>query len=415
MINLEFDPEKDDLYGEFDGEETEANSATRQWLKKSFRNQLKAELYRAERRARIGGKRKTYDTHSIEAYLDENIETLTDEIYRRYYEPLPGTAHNILNPVKREIFAAPYPDRDVHHWVVDTINPWWDKRLNVNASSCRVGKGTSYAIRRLDKHIRQASGNYARPVYVVKLDISGYFMHIDRKLLLERVLWGLDKQFKNKKGERYRLLKHVITQIIMDDPTNGVKIQGSYEDWRDLPEDKSMFTAPPGCGIVIGNVTSQVFSNIYLDPLDRFITLDLGYKYYGRYVDDFYIVVTEDQLPQVKRDIKAINNFLNGIGLWLNKKKTRIIPSWQGVPFLGMVVKHGAIVPGKRLTRNYSNAVREYLRGAKNEDSVASYLGMMKNYNSWNVIVKAFGAKKMMLKNFEYVLGDVYDLDKLLK
>ncbi|MBQ3441494.1 hypothetical protein IJG27_04300 [Candidatus Saccharibacteria bacterium] len=217
MINLEFDPSSDDLYGIFDDEINETNSATQRWLKKDPKNQLKAELYRVERRARVGGKRKTFDTHSIEVYLDENIDKIANAIYNEYYKPLPGTAHNILNPVRREIFAAPYPDRDVHHWVVDTINPWWDKRLNVGSSSCRVGKRTSYAIKLLDRHIRKASGNFARPVYVVKLDISGYFMHIRRDLLLEKVLWGLDRQFEGNYGKRYRMLKYVITQIIMDD------------------------------------------------------------------------------------------------------------------------------------------------------------------------------------------------------
>ena len=388
MLNLNLERAANDLYGLL---ENTKDIDTLRWMLKSEKNMLKADLYVAERMARIGGKRKTRDAHAVELYLDENIDRLTEALHNLSYSPSRGEAHIIYNPVIREIFAAPYIDRIVHHLVVDTINPWWDTRLWHGSSSCRVGKGTSYAIALLDKHIRRVSHNFARRTYVVKLDISGYFMHINRAKLLERVLGGLDKQFAGNYGKRYEIIKHAITAIIMDDPIKGVRIRGSYEDWRKLPMDKSLFAAPEGCGLVIGNVTSQVFSNIYLDPLDRFVTQELGYKNYGRYVDDFYIVVTEEEMPQVKRDIKEINRFLGLIGLSLNTKKTRIIEPWQGVPFLGMVNRNGVIMPDKRLTRNYRAAVREYVAGAKNRDSIMSYLGMMVHYDSYKMARKAFG------------------------
>ena len=387
MLNLKLENSTSDLY---DLTENFADDDVLRWLKSSEKNLLKAELYVAERMARIGGKRKTYNTHAFELYLDENIDRLTDALYFQEYQPSRGITYVINNPVKREIFAAPYVDRVVHHYLVDTINPWWDRRLNAGASSCRVGKGTSYGIALLDKHIRRASHNFKEPVYIIKLDISGYFMHINRDILLERVLWGLNRQFEGNYGKRYKTVKYTLGQIIMDNPIDGVKMRGSYDDWRDLPADKSLFMAPKGCGLVIGNVTSQVFSNIYLDPLDRFVTMDLGYKHYGRYVDDFYLVVTSSELAQAKRDIRVIDNFLHGLGLWLNKKKTRVIPFWQGVPFLGMVNKGGIIMPDKRIVKNYKKAVYDYIAGVENEDSVMSYIGMMKNYSSWKVISHAF-------------------------
>lgn len=360
------------------------DSLTREWLKDP-KKLLKAELAIAEVAARKG-KRKTRDTHGVEVYLDENLDRLAEALYNYEWKPGRGAAHIIFRPVQREIFAAPYEDRLVHHWVIDTLNPWLEPRLYHGSSSCRVGKGTSFGIKLLDTHIRRASHNFAIPVYVIKLDISGYFMHIVRSLLLERVLKHLDAQFKGDYGKRYKMMKYTIEQIVMDEPIDGVTIQGSYADWRGLPESKSLFAAEKGRGIVIGNLPSQVFSNVYLDALDRFVTLDLGYKYYGRYVDDFYIVVTEEQLERAKRDIRAIGHFLNGIGLSLNKKKIRVIPAWQGVPFLGMVNRKGAIIPDKRIVRNYTMAVNDYIAGVPNAASVESYIGMLKNYNSWKVI-----------------------------
>ena len=161
-----------DLYSLISREE---DAATLAWIKKNPRNQLKAELYVAEHAARLGGKRKTRDAHAVELYLDENIEILTEKLLQHEYRPSPGEAHIITKPVMREIFAAPYIDRIVQHYVVDTIYPWWDRRLNHGASSCRLWKGTSFAVELLDRHIRQASLNFARPVTVIKMDISGYW------------------------------------------------------------------------------------------------------------------------------------------------------------------------------------------------------------------------------------------------
>lgn len=388
MLNTNLDSASSDLYNLL--KNTDDNE-TLKWLRASDKNLLKAELFVAETIARQGGKRKTYNAHMMEVNLDENLDRLTDAIYNYEYKPARGVAHIITKPVQREIFAASYIDRVVHHLVVDTIYPWWDRRLNAGASSCRVGKGTSYGIKLLDKHIRQASSNFAEEVYVIKFDISGYFMHINREKLLKKVLWGLERQFARNYNKRYRMIKHLLEVIIMDNPVKGAKIRGSYEDWRNLPPDKSLFAAKPGCGLVIGNVTSQVFSNIYLDMLDRFITLVLGYIFYGRYVDDFYFVVRADQLEQAKRDIKVIDEFLRTfLDLSLNMKKVRVIPSWQGVPFLGVVNKNGVLMPDKRLTSNYIKTAHDYIAGVDNEESLMSYLGMMKKYDSFKVVKKPF-------------------------
>lgn len=320
----------------------------------------------------------------------ENLVRLRDALFDGTYHPNRGTAHVIFDPVQREIFAAPYVDRVAHHWIVNTMVNYVDKRLNYESCSCRVGKGTSFGIERLHHHIQAVSNNYSRPTYVVKMDISGYFMHIRRDVLYEQMAWWLDRIFEDDKGKRYEIIKHAVHEIIFDNPVEGVKIQGSYEDWRGLPDDKSLFTAAPNCGLVIGNLTSQFSSNIYLDPLDRFITMELGYKHYGRYVDDFYVVVAEEELPKIERDMPAIEAFLNGYGLNMNQKKTRKIISSDGVPFLGMVVRDADILPGKRLVHNFNRSADKLVAGTKDVNSIVSYLGMIKNYNGKKIAEKIF-------------------------
>lgn len=140
------------------------DSLAREWLYDNPKNLLLAELYIAELAARKGGKRKTYDTHAFEANLMENLIRLRDALFDGTYHPNQGTAHIIFDPVQREIFAAPYVDRVAHHWIVNTMVDYVDKRLNYESCSCRVGKGTSFGIKRLHHHIQAVSNNYSRSV-----------------------------------------------------------------------------------------------------------------------------------------------------------------------------------------------------------------------------------------------------------
>ena len=362
----------------------------KEWLRK-FENRLLFALYVAYLEARKGGKRGTKDEHRFELNADENLIKLRDDILAKTYRPSRSTAHIIHNPVIREIFAATFRDRVVHHLIFDTVYDWWDKRFIYDSYSCRVGKGTLMGIQRLDYHIRAASENYKKEVYVLKMDIQGYFMSLPRRDLYERAMWGLDRQFVGRRDTKeYELLKFLWYQTIMDDPIHGVRKRGSLKGWTELPDSKSLFKQEPGKGIVIGNLTSQLLSNVYLDMLDRFIVYDLGYKHYGRYVDDFYIVVDETQVAQLKKDIKAIEMFLATKKLTLHPRKRSLRKSAQGVPFLGAVVYNNHIVMGDRLKKNIRIACREVMMGIRDERTVISYMGHTKYMDSAVMLEKLF-------------------------
>ncbi len=136
--------------------------------------------------------------------------------------------------------------------------------------------------------------------------------------------------------------------------------------------------------------TSQLLSNIYLDQLDRYIIYDLGYKHYGRYVDDFYFLVEKENLEKAKNDIKAIERYLTRLGLTLHPKKRYIQPVSRGVPFVGAVVYPGRIYPSKRLVKNFRTAVHEVATGRRDPESIASYLGHLKYLKSDKLITKVF-------------------------
>lgn len=133
---------------------------------------------------------------------------------------------------------------------------------------------------------------------------------------------------------------------------------------------------------MIGNLTSQLLSNIYLDMLDRFVVFDLGYKHYGRYVDDFYIVVTKSELPQLLRDVRAIEEYLKTLKLTLHPKKRLLTTAKRGVPFLGAVVHQNYILPGKRLKKNFRRGLEEVQAGEKEIETLISYLGHTKHLNN---------------------------------
>ena len=255
-----------------------------------------------------------------------------------------------------------------------------------------------FGIERLQGDMMRAITKYpGEKVYVAKLDIKGYFMSMRRKKLFERITWGLDRQFvpdevTGDRGEIYKVCRFLWRKIIFDDPVKGVRIRGRETDWQELDPSKSLKNQPPGQGIVIGNLTSQLLSNIFLDQLDRFVTIQLGYKLYGRYVDDFYIVVPESQLAQLKIDIGRIEKFLlEKLGLTLHPKKRHLQCVDKGIVFLGFNVHPRFIVPGKRLKKNFKRAVWNYATGRRaDREVIQSYLGLMEHCNAYNFIKKVF-------------------------
>lgn len=361
----------------------------KQWLM-DYENRFLMELYVAYIEARRGGKRNTFDEHKFEVNELENLINLRDTILDGTYAPSRGTAHIIHNPVIREIFAAAFRDRIVHHWMYDVVYDWWDQHFIFDSYSCREGKGTKQGIERLAHHIQSASNNYTKKVWVIKLDIQGYFMSLPREKLYERAMWGLNRQFEGDYGKKYEIMRFLWAQTILDDPCRGVKRKGWPYDWAPLPDSKSLFKQQPGVGIVIGNLTSQLLSNIYLDQLDRYVVYDLGWEHYGRYVDDFYIVVDEDDLPRAKQDIKKIEDYLKRLGLTLHPKKRSIQPADRGVAFLGGVVYPGRIFPGKRLIKNTEAAFYDVVIGKRDVESVASYLGHHKYFRSDKLLREIF-------------------------
>jgi RNA-directed DNA polymerase len=288
-----------------------------------------------------------------------------------------------LFPIKREIFAGDFSDRIIHHLIFNILNPHYNPLLINDCYSCRQSKGTDYGIKRVAKFYLQASNNYTKPAYAMKLDISGYFMNIDRNKLYLINKKLIRKIFKGQPEQINKLL-YLLKKIIFNDPTKNCRIKGNKKDWIGLPKNKSLFYAQKNKGLPIGNLTSQLFGNIYLNEFDHFIKEKLKCRFYGRYVDDMVFVHHDKEF--LKNLIPKINSYLKiNLGLSLHPKKIYLQPIEKGVPFLGMIIKPYYIYPGKRLRRNFRQAILEASQNKRGLDSLNSYLGMMKNYNSYKL------------------------------
>ena len=169
----------------------------------------------------------------------------------------------------------------------------------------------------------------------------------------------------------------------MDDPIKNVTVRDASMDWKRLPRSKSLFAQRAGVGIVIGNLTSQLLSNIYLDQLDRYVRFTLGYKYYGRYVDDFYIITTMADRPRLVEDLKKIRKYLWSIGLEMHPKKCYAQPVTHGVEFLGATVYLRHFQPGHRVMRNYSKALIDAKKGKNSAfTQLESYEGIFMHFQA---------------------------------
>ena len=258
---------------------------------KLTREQLLDDLHTAYLDARRHKRSKPYQLR-FEERLEENLEELCNALYTRTYRPLPSSCFIITDPKKREVFAAAFRDRIVHHLYYNYTYRLFERTFILDSYSCLAGRGTHFGIRRLQEHIRSESRNYTRPCYVMKMDIRGYFMSINRERLLQIALDSLDRMATHKvsrhRKERWadvldmEFIRWLTAEIILLNPLVGCRVVGSQSDWDGLPRNKSLFNSGPGCGLPIGNLTSQLFSNIYLNQLDQYMKRNLHCRHYGR-------------------------------------------------------------------------------------------------------------------------------------
>lgn len=197
--------------------------------------------------------------------LFENITDLTDAINSRTYEPLPSITFVVSRPVYREVFAANFRDRVIHHYIALRLEPLFEGVFSDRTYNCRKGKGQLYGVMQLAADIKECSENFTRPCWYLKCDMKGFFMSIPRKQLADKV----DKFIlENYKGDDIEDLRYLSRVTIMNDPTKNCIRRSPEEIMKMVPAGKTLRGAKPGHGLPIGNLTSQHDANFWLNDFD---------------------------------------------------------------------------------------------------------------------------------------------------
>jgi retron-type reverse transcriptase len=291
----------------------------------------------------LQGKRGKRDVQEFQLQLMDNILALHRDLINRTYHHGGYQAFNISDPKPRNIHKATVRDRLVHHAIYRELYPFFDKTFIADSFSCRNGKGTHRATNRFRMFARSVSRNNTRTCWVLKCDIRKFFANIDHLILLE-----------------------ILGSYIPDQSTLAL-----------LREVIDSFSVAPGVGLPLGNLTSQLLVNVYMNEFDQFAKHRLRIKHYVRYADDFVVLSPNREWLEVI--LSEMRNFLaNRLKLELHPEKISIATLASGIDFLGWIhfSDHRVI-----RTATKRRAVKRVATDPKRE-RVASYLGMLKHGNA---------------------------------
>jgi len=257
------------------------------------------------------GKRSRPDVAAFEFDLEDNLLALQDELESQAYAPGPYYTFRIYDPKPRLISAAPFRDRVVHHALCLVIEPLFERRFIHDSYACRVGKGTHAALDRAQQFAR-------RYPYVLKCDLEHFFPSVDHAILRAQLAHVI--------ADEHALW--LVDQII----ASGAGIHAADAPPRYFPGD-DLFAGTRPRGLPIGNLTSQFWANVYLNPLDHFIKRELKCPAYERYVDD--LLLFGDDKRTLWRSKEAIIEFAATLRVCLHERQAVVFPVHTGLPFLG--------------------------------------------------------------------------------
>lgn len=290
------------------------------------------------------GKRGKRDVQEFSFRLMDNIFMFHHDLSNRSYKHGGYQAFNICDPKPRNIHKAAVRDRLLHHAIYRTLYPFFDKVFIADSYSCRINKGTHKAINRFRKFAYKVSGNNTQTCWVLKCDVKRFFENIDHKILL-----GILQKYIEDKNVLW-LLENVI---------------------------ESFSAKRHSVGLPLGNLTSQLFVNIYMNEFDQFIKHKIEARYYLRYADDF-VLLSKDR-KWLQEQIEPIRRFLReNLALELHPDKIFIKTLASGVDFLGWVHFSDHRILRTRTKQRMIKRVRKN----PTSETMQSYLGLLRHGNT---------------------------------
>lgn len=301
--------------------------------------------------------------------LEENLLTLYEDLQAGTYAPGKSICFVVTRPKAREVWAADFRDRIVHHLLYNRIGPGIERSFVSDSCACIPERGTLYAAQRLEHKIRSATQNWSVPAYYLKCDLANFFVSIDKRVLAAQLV----KRVTDPWWQQLAL------QVLMHDPRENYEVRSPRHLFAKVPQHKRLVAQPAHLGLPIGNLSSQFFANVFLDALDQFAKHQLKARHYIRYVDDF--ILMHESPRQLNDWLAQIEEFLPILGVKLNPKKTILQPVDRGVDFVGHVIK-----PWRRTTRKKSvtQALRRVAQAPEEEllEIANSYFGLLRQAGS---------------------------------
>mgnify|MGYP001616509045 CR=1 FL=1 len=314
------------------------------WSRHIFHTIISVENLLSAWREFLCGKRRRKDVAEFCMNLTDNILVLHCELTNKSYSHGPYHAFKINDPKPRDIHKAIVRDRLLHHAIYRVLYPYFDRKFIFDSYSCRFDKGTYRATNRFMEYAGKVSRNHTRSAWVLKCDIRKFFASIDHKIL-----------------------KHILSRHIEDRDALWIlsEIIDSFHT-----EDN------PGVGLPLGNLTSQLLVNIYMNEFDQFLKRELKVRYCVRYADDFVIV--HENRRHLESLLLQISDFLKTrLKLSLHPDKVFIRTFASGVDFLGWVhFLHHRVLRTSTKRRMFKNF---------NTENAASYQGLLKHGNTYKL------------------------------
>lgn len=367
----------------------------------------------------IKKKRRTKNTTDFEVNEDILLDQLYHELNTMTYtigKSIVFTLQKEDGNAYREVFAADFKDRVVHHLLVNRLLPVMEKTdLITDNYACRKNKGTLYGGKRCQEQLNECLANtkHRENVIIMKSDFQNFFNTLNKDLIYARLEWFINKYMSNDPNKDFNLW--LGKMIIHHSPQeNGKYIRkGGKKSWKGLPAHKSLFNCDKNHGIAVGNLTSQIFANFYLSEVDHFIKDTLGIKYYGRYVDDFYIITDRTDLDYI---YKSISNFVNNkLDLCLNENKFYKQYYEHGINFVGQFIGPAKFQVRNSTKHKFYNLAYRYNQDLINKSQLSpllelkyvetlipswnSYIGIFKNHMGHNIVKKVFN-KYPIIKSY---------------
>lgn len=330
-------------------------------------------------------KRTTMNALKFEVNYEDNLVQLWKDVNQRKYKVGKSITFIVTRPKLREIFAADFRDRVIHHVIMQRLEPLFENILIEDTYSCRKEKGTLYGVQRLRDKIKEISNNYTEDCWIGKFDIKGFFMSINKPILWNKLKTFIETNYQEHDKDT---LLYIVEKTVLNRPQDNCVRKSPELMWSGLPANKSLFTCHEDCGIPIGNLTSQCFANFYLDEFDHILS-NMFNGYYGRYVDDFYVLAKSKK--EITRRVKFIRTWLwKNLRLTLHPDKTYIQHYSKGVRFIGSVVKKDRVRVGNVMLGNFYSAIHRFnVLDNTRENAIDlvhtanSYLGLMIHQDSF--------------------------------